>query len=173
MVMTLVTDAPAGMPTAGAPVASGGEARQALVVRVFRCMGVSVITTIVSLTVLLVTTYRLGFPAWIGNVTATSLATVPSYHLNRRWTWGRRDPSDPWREIVPFWTLAFAGLALSTVAVAVTASFAAGAHLAAGPRAVVLVAAHLSGFGALWIVQFVLLERVLFGRRADEASIGT
>ena len=126
-------------------------------------MGVSVITTIVSVTTLAATTVGLGLAAWMANVLATAVATVPSYHLNRRWTWGKRDASDLWREIMPFWVLSFAGLVLSTMAV--------GAHrLVAARRAprparsapLVIVAAHLSGFGLLWVAQFMLLERVLF-----------
>ena len=104
---------------------------------------------------------------------ATGVATVPSYHLNRRWTWGRRDASDPWREIAPFWLLSFAGLALSTLAVALTDSWATHLQLAAPVHTMALLVAHLSGFGILWGVQFVVLDRVLFAaprRRASGAS---
>jgi putative flippase GtrA len=136
-----------------------------LVTRVGRCLGVSVITTAISVTTLAATTVGFGLQAWIANVLATAVATVPSYHLNRRWTWGKRDASDLWREILPFWVLSFAGLVLSTVAVALSDSWLHGAHLGEPLRTFVLVAAHLSGFGILWVAQFALLERVLFVRR--------
>jgi putative flippase GtrA len=135
-----------------------------LVTRLIRCMGVSVISTIVSVTVLAASTVGLGFEAWIANVLATAVATVPSYHLNRRWTWGKRDASDVWREVMPFWLLSFAGLVLSTLAVALTDTWLHGAHLGEPFRTLVIITAHLSGFGLLWIAQFVLLERVLFRR---------
>ena len=134
-----------------------------LVTRLARCMGVSVITTIVSVTMLAAATVGLGLAAWIANVLATAVATVPSYHLNRRWTWGKRDASDLWREIMPFWVLSFAGLVLSTLAVALTDSWLRGSHLGQPLHTLVILAAHLSGFGILWVAQFVLLERVLFG----------
>ena len=72
-------------------------------------MGVSVITTIISVTMLAATTVGLGLEAWIANVLATAVATVPSYHLNRRWTWGKRDASDMWREVMPFWARLIGG----------------------------------------------------------------
>src|SRR5215472_10350621 len=130
--------------------------------RVARCMGVSVITTVISVTTLAATTAGLGLQAWIANVLATAVATVPSYHLNRRWTWGKRDASHLWREVMPFWALAFAGLVLSTIAVALSDSWLHSARLGDPWRTLVLVVAHLSGFGLLWVAQFVLLERVLF-----------
>jgi putative flippase GtrA len=141
------------------------EPSTTLLTRLTRCMGVSVITTVVSVTTLAATTVGLGLAAWMANVLATAVATVPSYHLNRRWTWGKRDASDLWREMMPFWLLSFAGLALSTLAVALTDSWLHGAHLGQPLRTLVIVVAHLSGFGILWIAQFVLLERVLFARR--------
>ena len=140
--------------------------RPHLVQRLARCMGVSVVSTVVCISTLLFATVGLGIVAWVANIAATSVATIPSYHLNRRWTWGKRDASDVWREVVPFWLLAFAGLALSTVAVGVADAWAAGSHLDGSWRTPVVLAAHLSGFGALWIVQFVLLDRVLFARRS-------
>jgi len=138
-----------------------------LVTRLIRCMGVSVISTIVSVTVLAASTVGLGFEAWIANVLATAIATVPSYHLNRRWTWGKRGESDLWRELAPFWVLSFAGLVLSTVAVALSDSWLHGAHLGEPLRTFVILMAHLSGFGILWVAQFALLERVLFRARVD------
>ena len=127
-------------------------------------MSVSVVTTVISLSTLTFATVALGLTAWLANVVATAVATGPGYHLNRRWTWGRRDASDPWREIAPFWVLSFLGLALSTVAVGVTDVWASHAHLDGAVRALTVSAAHVSGFGLLWVVQFVLLDRVLFAR---------
>lgn len=131
-------------------------------------MTVSVFTTFVSITVLITATMLFGVVAWIANIVATSIATVPSFHLNRRWTWGLRDPAHPWREVVPFWVLAFAGLALSTVTVGIADSWAAGAHVSTSMHLVAILAGHLGGFGLLWAAQFVILDRVLFARPRPE-----
>jgi putative flippase GtrA len=126
-----------------------------------------VITTVISFTTLAAATLGLGLAAWVANVLATAVATVPSYHLNRRWTWGRRDASHLWREIMPFWVLSFTGLVLSTIAVALADSWTNDMHLTSpAVHTTLLLAAQLSGFGLLWIAQFILLDRVLFADRA-------
>ena len=154
-----------------APTAGGDAAHRTLVQKLTRCMGVSVITTIISVSTLGVATAVFGVAAWLANVLATGLATGPSYQLNRRWTWGRRDPSDPWRQVLPFWVLSFTGLALSTLAVGATDAWATSAGLVGPVHTGALIAAHLSGFGALWVVQFILLDRVLFGRAGASAPV--
>jgi putative flippase GtrA len=127
---------------------------------------VSVITTVISFTTLAAATLGFGLSAWVANVVATAVATVPSYHLNRRWTWGRRDASDLWREVMPFWVLSFTGLVLSTIAVALADAWTAGVHLTSPViHTMLLFIAQLSGFGLLWIAQFIVLDRVLFADR--------
>jgi putative flippase GtrA len=143
---------------------------RALVRRLTRYSSVSVISTTVSVVVIVVATNVFALAAVVANIIATSIATVPSYHLNRRWTWARRDASNLWREVLPFWLFAFAGLALSTVTVALAASWTAHAHLAPELRTGAVLVGHLGGFGLLWILQFVLLDRVLFARRATSTS---
>jgi len=139
-------------------------AHRTLVQKLTRCMSVSIVTTIISLSTLGIATAVFGIAAWLANVLATALATGPSYSLNRRWTWGRRGASHPWREVMPFWVLSFTGLALSTVAVGVADAWAGGAQLTGLLHTGTLLVAHLSGFGALWVVQFLILDRVLFAR---------
>jgi putative flippase GtrA len=136
--------------------------RPGLATRLVRCFGVSVVTTVISVSTLVVASAGLGMRAWFANILATSVATVPSYHLNRQWTWGKRGVSDPWREVMPFWALAFAGLALSTLFVALTDPWMTHLHADLAVHTGAVVGAHLSGFGVLWAVQFVLLDRVLF-----------
>ena len=59
---------------------------------------------------------------------------------------------------MPFWLLSFAGLVLSTIAVALTDAWARGAHFSSPViHTGLLLTAHLSGFGILWIAQFILL----------------
>ena len=147
------------------------DLRAAPVGRLVRCFSVSVLTTLLSLATLALLAGLAGVPAWQANVVATAVGTVPSYQLNRRWVWGRRHGSDWRREVVPFWALSFAGLALSTVAVD-RADHLARALAFTGPtRTMALLAANVSAFGVLWVAQFLLLDRVLFRERDDAAAV--
>jgi putative flippase GtrA len=147
--------------------------RPGLLGRLSRCMGVSVVTTAISLSTIILATAVFGIAAAVANVLATSIATVPSYHLNRRWTWGRRDRSNPWREVLPFWILAFCGLALSTLTVGMADTWASHTHLSSTGHLATILVGHLGGFGVLWVLQFVLLDRVLFTTRTPGGSSGT
>src|SRR5215510_2211588 len=147
--MTLTANAPVEV-VARQDVGVRGCSRS-LASRIRRCLSVSVVTTSISVLTLAVATAGLGVTAWLANVLATSVATIPSYHLNRRWTWGKRDASDVWREVMPFWALSFAGLVLSTAAVALSDSWLHGSHLGEPLRTFVILTAHLSGFGILWV----------------------
>jgi putative flippase GtrA len=134
-----------------------------LVTRLRRCMSVSVITTVFSL-VSLVTLTTFGIAAMTANIATTALATIPSYHLNRRWTWSKQGTSDLWREVMPFWAMSFAGLALSTVTVGIADRWAARAHIVGVFHTGAVLVGHLGGFGLLWVVQFVVLDRLVFAR---------
>ena len=133
--------------------------------RVVRCFSVLVVTTGLSLATLAVLTTSLAVTAWAANVVATGIGTVVSYRLNRRWVWSRHDASDPRREVLPFWVLSFAGLVLSTLAVAAADTWAHTIHLTGESHTLAVLAASVAGYAVLWIAQFVVLERVVFGDR--------
>src|SRR5438045_3067267 len=82
--------------------------------KMIRYTMVSVICVMVNEVVLAFTFGGLHWAARWANVTACAVATIPSYELNRKWAWGKYGKSHLWKEVVPFWTLAFIGLAFST-----------------------------------------------------------
>jgi putative flippase GtrA len=129
---------------------------------------VSAVSTTVSLAVLgvLVFTGTLS-PGW-ANVVATAAGTVPSFELNRRWVWGRKARRSLLGEVGPFCALSVAGLALSTLAVSLVGRWATEAGLHAGMRALLAQAANVAAFGSLWVAQFVILDRTVFGRPAAQ-----
>ncbi len=53
---------------------------------------------------------------------------------------------------------------------ALTARWAAQSHLGSTARTVAVEAANLAAFGSLWIVQYVVLDRLLFHRRLPGAE---
>jgi putative flippase GtrA len=136
-----------------------------LVRKLARYTMVSAISTTVSLTILgaLVATSAVT-PAW-ANVIATGIGTVPSFELNRRWVWRHSGRRSVLAQVLPFCALSFLGLGLSTLAVRAATAWATSAGAGAGARALVAQGANVGTFGALWVVQFVLLDRVLFARR--------
>ena len=131
-----------------------------LVQRMSRCLVVSVGTTLLSAAVLVALALGAGVSAGSANVIAVCCGIAPSYFANRHWVWGRSGRGDLVREIVPFWLLSIAGLVASTIAVSVVAS--AVASWSTSARAMALPLANLSVLGALWFLQFALLDRVLF-----------
>jgi putative flippase GtrA len=131
--------------------------------RLARCLSVSVLTTLLSLVTLALLIGWWGTTSWVANIIATAVGTVPSYVLNRRWVWGRDGSSDVWREVVPFWALSFSGLVLSTAAVATADAWASSIGLVGPTRTALLLLANVGSFAVLWVGQFLLLDRVLFG----------
>jgi putative flippase GtrA len=155
-----MTLAPFPTTDARAKAAPQKPVSQSLVQRMSRCLVVSVGTTLLSAAVLVALALGAGVPAGSANVIAVCCGIAPSYLANRHWVWGRTGRGDLVREAMPFWALSLAGLVASTVAVSIVASAAAGWSTSA--RAIALPLANLSVFGALWLLQFALLDKVLF-----------
>ena len=137
-----------------------------MLMRVVRCLCVSVGTTLLSAVVLVALALGLGVSAGIANVIAVCCGIVPSYVANRRWVWKREGRGSLTREVLPFWVLSLTGLAVSTIAVARVAALTS--TWTSSARAVALPFANLSVFAALWVVQFFLLDRVIFRQRGIE-----
>lgn len=131
--------------------------------RLLRFAGVSVVGVVVTQLLLFLFSGVLDWQAVPANVAATMLSAIPIFLLNRRWVWGRRGQHSVSREIVPFWTYTLLGLAVSTGLVALADRIWGGT--------LVVMAANLVAWGALWLGKFVLLERFLF-RDSDEVAPG-
>ena len=164
--MSLLTPVPAATSDA-APAAAG---RRIDLRRWCRYAGVSAVSTAISLTVLGILVGVVGLSATWSNVIATAIGTVPSFELNRRWVWHHTGRRSLVRQVTPFVTLSFAGLVLSTLAVraaaAATSDWPSLWHTAA------VELANLSAYGALWLVQFFVLDHFLFAGRQGTTGQG-
>jgi putative flippase GtrA len=130
--------------------------------RIIRSLAVSGVTTVLSLSILAVLIrFDVTTPA-VANVISTVAGIGPSFALNRRWAWQGRGRGHLAREIAPFWAYSLLSLVLSTIAVARATAWAT--SMAASPelRTAIALAANMATFGALWICQFLLLDRLLF-----------
>jgi putative flippase GtrA len=139
--------------------------------RVARCFAVSVGSTVLSTTILIGLALGLGVAAGLANVVAVCCGIVPSYVANRRWVWRRDGRGSLANEAMPYVAMSLVGLLASTLAVARVADLSASwpTHW----RAVALPASNLAVFGALWCVQFVVLDRLIFpARRRPAAQLG-
>jgi putative flippase GtrA len=139
--------------------------------RMVRYVAQSVLTTIFSFVVLGLV-YGV-FRLWTeipSVVFANTVATVPSYYLNRHWVWRKGGRSHVMKEVVPFWVVSFIGIVLSILAAAVARhiglKYFPNHH---GLRTVLVEAANLFSFGVLWIGKFLIFSR-LFRHQHVEAS---
>jgi putative flippase GtrA len=131
--------------------------------RLVRYGAVSALTTVLSTCVLCVLVGSSLLAAAPANVVASCAGIGPSFLLNRRWVWRRAGRASLRRETVPFWAMSVAGLALSTTVAWLAADAARG--LSHPVRTAVVALASLTGYGVLWLVEFFILERVVFADR--------
>ena len=96
---------------------------------------------------------------------AVLVGSIPAYLLSRHYVWKQDKGDHTIGEILPFWSLAFVGLLLSTLLVGVVDSFS--------DRTIAVQAANAIAFGLLWIIRFAVLEHLLWGDRTDDELIGT
>ena len=144
--------------------------------RMWKYASVSIVSTIVS-QVVLFSTYHIWKveSAMECNVIATAVASIPAYYLNRTWTWGKTGRSKVWREVVPFWTISFTAMVLSTAAVGVAAHNADRIASGSLARALIVNGANLLTYACIWTARYFLFNRFLFGARtqarAQEPSV--
>lgn len=98
--------------------------------------------------------------AVVANFLAVTLGAIPNYLINRAWTFGKSGSHSFTREVLPFWSMAFLGLLLSTFAVAWADDRYDGSVLAVS-------VANIASFGVLWIARYFILDRVLFAPIAE------
>ena len=91
-----------------------------------------------------------------------AVATIPSYYLNRTWVWGKGGRSHLMKEVVPFWTLAFIGLAFSTWSADYAETVVQRHHVSHGMQTLIVAGAALAAWGVLWVGKFIFFNKVLF-----------
>lgn len=128
-------------------------------VKYMAASAISVVVTEIALFILF-GVVRLGPTS--ANVLATAIAAVPSYYLNRNWAWGKSGRSHFMKEVVPFWSLAFLGLALSIVTVNVAHDFAVQEGFSHLLDTLAVNAASITAFGIVWIGKFFIFNKYLF-----------
>jgi putative flippase GtrA len=128
---------------------------------------VSIISVIIGQTLLVLAFGIFRWSAVSSNLFAVGVSAAPSYYLNRAWAWGKRGRSHFLKEVVPFWGMAFLGLALSTVFVHVAEARSADV----GNRAVqtlIINGASIAAFGVLWVAKFVILNKLMFAHHEQD-----
>jgi len=139
---------------------NASPARRAMMQRFVRYGSVSLISTLLGLAILSVLIGALGYPAVWSNIIAVGIATVPSFELNRRWVWVQNGERSILRQAVPYFVLSFAGLVISTFAVHVASD--ATIHSSRLIHTGAAEVANVASYGALWLAQFALCDRILF-----------
>lgn len=101
----------------------------------------------------------------VANFAAVSIATIPAFILNKYWVWGKRGKAHMRREVIPFSIFTLAGWVLSTAAVAVV-DVMTRTDLGNGKfhhNKLAIAAANISGFGVLWVLKYIFLDKIMFG----------
>lgn len=130
-------------------------------------MAVSVITVAVSQIALFVLYAGLHWTARSANVLACVAGGIPSYYLNRSWTWGKSGRSHLLKEVLPFWAIAFLGLVFSTWTADVAEGRAVDVTSSRLGQALIINGAVIASFGVLWVAKFFLFNKVLFVQDED------
>ena len=94
------------------------------------------------------------------NLAATMCTSIPAFILNKYWVWGKRGRAHMRREVLPFWAFTVAGWIISTVMVGLVTNLA-DSH--SSTQTILVMAANIAGFGTLWVVKYIFLDKIMFG----------
>ncbi|MBO0731186.1 MAG: GtrA family protein [Acidimicrobiaceae bacterium] len=138
--------------------------------KLFRYSMASVVAVIVSLVFLVFFNGVIGWSAWVSSTLATAIAAIPSYELNRKWAWGKTGRSHLFKEVIPFWVLAFIGWGFSTYCVHFTEGLAKHHHLSHPLTTFLVAVVYVGAFGVLWVAKFIIFNKVLFATHPEDLS---
>jgi putative flippase GtrA len=122
---------------------------------------VSVITTAISLgSVAILYGFRIIPGVQWATLAGNLIGTLPAYHLNRRWTWGKRGRSRMRSEIVPFWSLSFLGIAFSQLGAWWVKQQVNEHHWSHLLNTVLVVGTNLFSFAIFWVLKLMVFNKI-------------
>lgn len=134
-----------------------------------RYTSVSIISTVVSFIVI---SLVYGFKIIKGEVDSTMFGNLvgafPSYTLNRRWVWGKSGRSHFWKETLPFWALTLLGIAFAVVGASYARYLVHNNQWSHLFNTAVVVGANLACAAVLWILKFLVFNRIFYVKDGDE-----
>lgn len=128
--------------------------RSPTVVKLVKYSMASVVAICVGQPVLWICFGALGWSAIPANLASVTAGSIPNYLINRRWTWHQTGKNRLWGEVVPFWVMSALGMILSLFAVEYAER--------RWDTTVTVAIAQLAGFGAVWILKFLVLDKVMW-----------
>jgi len=136
--------------------------------KIFRYSMVSVISTGVSLVVIAIVYGALHLWSEVpSTIFGNAVATFPSYWLNRKWAWGKHGRSHFWKEVVPFWVMAAAGIAFSIIGASVARHIAIKYSLDHFESTLLVLFANVLSFAIFWVLKLLVFNKV-FRTELDE-----
>ena len=139
--------------------------------RLFRYTAVSGISTMVSFAVLGIVYGVIRLWSEVpSTLFANMVATVPSYYLNRNWAWGKSGRSHLTREVLPFWAMAVSGILFSIFTASEAQHFSNLHNLHHLGRTVLVLGANLAAFGVLWVLKFLLFNKLFHVHPLEDAD---
>ncbi len=130
--------------------------------RLLRYGGTSAVGVVLGQTILRVCYDLFGWSGLVSNLVAFLIANIPVYHLNRSWVWDRYGRSRWGREVLPFWLVSLAGLALSSLTVGLVDAVTNNGWF--------ISAASVGAFGTVWLVKYAVCDRYLFGTPLEDGG---
>jgi putative flippase GtrA len=168
MIEKMIEESPPG---SGASAPAAGPAPSALVVtpagprwKFARYLVGSLLATATSAVVFAVAYSVLHLGPRPSTAVAFVAGAVVNFAANRFWAWGRRRRAGLGRD-----ALAYAALSLFTAVIAAQATATAESHAAQLTdtyRAVVVESSYFAVYGAMFLVKFLVLDRIVFATRS-------
>jgi putative flippase GtrA len=131
---------------------------------------VSGIAVVISQVTLVLCTGVFGLSAILSNTVAAVISTPASYELNRKWAWGKSGKSHLWREVAPFWGFTLIGYLGSTGTVQLADSMTKSHGVHGVLRVLAIMGAQLFAYGIVWIVKFLVFNRIVFAGTTNGAE---
>jgi len=129
--------------------------------KLIRFASVSAISTVVSFTTIsIVYGTKLVNGEIASTVVGNMVATIPSYYLNRTWTWGKTGRSHFRREILPFWLMAVLGTTFSIFGATLAKHVISTNHLHHLVATAIVAFANLISFGIFWVLKLKVFNRI-------------
>lgn len=129
--------------------------------KLIRFTAVSLVSTIVSFVVIFAVYGLKIIPSEVGaTLFGNVIGAIPSYTLNRRWTWGKTGPSHFRKEVMPFLTMTVLGIAFSVIGADYARHLVHAHHWSHLLDTCIVDAANLVSFAVFWVLKLIVFNRI-------------